>query len=172
MKRFIIRMSLIIGHSSFRIKDQWYRTTGFFYIHVFPGGEKLMSGVSKFRATHVSGYGVSGTIVPFTDIEEIRYSYRPFHRKHDMKGWKRLSVEKVQYRDIKGIPEDMTKDDWDNEWIDRILDRATPGCSGNKYLWWFDHNIGVFLMKPWKYDRYMENTYGPNYHTKPKVWKR
>lgn len=169
MKNTLTRFKLIIGHSSFRVGDRWYRTKGFYHIHVFPGGEKLMAGTSKWKATHVSGYGVAGTIVPFDEIEEVSYRYRPDHRKHDLYGWKRVTGMKLPYKEIKVIPEDMTKDEWDTQWMDKILDKAIPSKTlGNKYLWWFDWYFGYFLMKPGKYIKYMKNTYGENYHIKPK----
>jgi hypothetical protein len=104
-----------------------YRVTGFYWVYTTTDGQNIYINVHKRLATHVSGYGICGVIVPFDKIKltKIKIAKRWFFRTSDRTyiNWL-IKQDKRKYEMYKLIPKGLNSKQLSHIVIDMAVESA------------------------------------------------
>lgn len=133
MNSFFTKLFCFRAFSSFERKDDvnvkhGFRVTGFYWVYEIEDGQDFYCKVPKRLATHVSGTGVCGIMLPFDKIKLTGFNIKKrwFFRKGNKRYIKSLvKQDKSKYKMIKKFPKGLTSEEFEKMRIDVAIENMT-----------------------------------------------
>jgi hypothetical protein len=124
MKTLFIKLLLLIGHSGFKYRSGYYRTTGFYYVYKCSDNNSYYhyAACSRWRATHVSGYGVCGVMAEISGVYSVRWTLSKGHRVYDLRNYLHaVARDKDKLKILKSLPKGLTEAKYDEIMLEKVM---------------------------------------------------